>query len=138
VRFNDRFENLTIFDVFLLEIPEIGNAHAGEAHKTKEVSCPSPLGRFKLKIQQGHQFFKGQINNILLALNRLKFLVGKILDIATFLAPGEECFQVADDFGKVIILGFPFTKRIGPEVVKELKVDRMEIDFVFSVLFEIQ
>ena len=52
MRFNYRFENLTIFDVFLLEISEIGNAHAGEAHKTKEVSCPGPLGRFELKIQQ--------------------------------------------------------------------------------------
>jgi hypothetical protein len=43
VSFNDRFENLTIFEIFLLEISEIGNAHAGEAHKTKEVSCPGPL-----------------------------------------------------------------------------------------------
>ncbi len=57
----DHFENLTIFDIFLLEIPEIGNTHAGETHKAKEVSCPCPLGRFKLKIQQGHQLFKGQI-----------------------------------------------------------------------------
>jgi hypothetical protein len=52
VSFNDRFENLTIPDVLSIEIPEIGNAHAGKAHKTKEVSCPGPLGRFELKIQQ--------------------------------------------------------------------------------------
>jgi hypothetical protein len=46
VSFNDRFENLTVPDVLSLKIPEIGNAHAGEAHKTKEVSCPCPLGGF--------------------------------------------------------------------------------------------
>jgi hypothetical protein len=61
-----------------------------------------------------------------------------LVDIASFLAPGEECFQVADDLGKVIIPGFPFTKSISPEVVKELKIDCVEIDFVFGVFFEVQ
>ncbi|MCK9220983.1 MAG: hypothetical protein M0P47_13170, partial [Bacteroidales bacterium] len=45
--FNDRFENLPILDVLPLKIPEIGNAHAGKAHKTKEVSCPDFLGGFE-------------------------------------------------------------------------------------------
>ncbi len=56
------------------------------------------------------------------------------------MAPGEECFQVTDNLGKVIILGLTFNKSIGSEAVKKFIINGMEINFsidIYKDLFDV-